>query len=207
MLEYTGVTLGEVGTYEMNGQTYLIYSGVMHFEDYYGNLQPGVPYLVKPWVSQQEMTLSGVTLSKNAAGSVTYTLAAQQNAPGINLMANETTTYVGDYSLVGTYSPTTLPKNESTVKMIDNSTLSWTSLIDDTDIAGTEAYITVPEGAGVKLDLAGTGVVTAVTDIRQDNSTPQEAVIYNIMGQRLTRPLSELPPGVYIVNGKKIVKR
>ena len=205
VLEYTGVTLGQVGAYEMNGNTYPIQGGVMHFEDYYGNLQPGIPYLVKPYYSQQEMTVSGVTLSGDAAGSVTFSLGAQ-NAPGVGLLANDTPAYVGDYTLVGTYSPTSLPKNTSTVKLIDDNTLSWTSLIDNTDVSGTEAYITIPNGAGVKLDLAGTGVVTAVTDIRLDNAV-EGAVIYNILGQRLTRPLGQLPPGVYIVNGKKIVKR
>ena len=68
-------------------------------------------------------------------GSVTFSLAAPQNAPGINLMANETPAYVGDYTLVGTYSPATLPKDESTVKLIDDNTLSWTSLLDNTDRA------------------------------------------------------------------------
>ncbi len=206
VLEYAGVSLGQVGSYNYQGQTYPIYSGVMHFDDYYGTLQPGMPYMVKPYSSQQEMTLNGVTLRNAAARTVTWSLA-QQNAPGINLMANELPAYVGDYSLVGTYSPMTLPKDESTVKLIDNNTLSWTSLIDDTEIAGTEAYITIPEGAGVKLDLGGDDVVTAITNIRLDNNAPQETVIYNILGIRLDRPLGELPPGVYIVNGKKIVKR
>lgn len=207
VLEYTGVTLGQVGAYEMNGVTYPIQGGVMHFEDYYGNLQPGTPYLVKPYTSQQEMTLSGVELKSDPVGSVTFSLAAPQNAPGINLMANETPAYVGDYTLVGTYSPKELPKDEATVKLIDNNTLSWTSLIDDTEIAGTEAYITIPDGAGVKLDLGGNEVVTAINNIRLDGNSPQETVIYNILGIRLDRPLGELPPGVYIVNGKKIVKR
>ncbi len=207
VLEYTGVTLGQVGAYEMNGVTYPIQGGVMHFEDYYGNLQPGTPYLVRPYTSQQDMTLSGVELKSDPVGSVTFSLAAPQNAPGINLMANETPNYVGDYTLVGTYSPTTLPKNESTVKLIDDNTLSWTSLLDNTDISGTEAYITIPEGAGVKLDLGGTEVVTAINNVRLDGNSPQETVIYNILGIRLDRPLGELPPGVYIVNGKKIVKR
>ena len=206
VLEYAGVSLGQVGSYNYQGQTYPIYSGVMHFDDYYGTLQPGMPYMVKPYSSQQEMTLNGVTLRNAAARTVTWSLA-QQNAPGINLMANELPAFVGDYSLVGTYSPMTLPKDESTVKLIDNNTLSWTSLIDDTEIAGTEAYITIPEGAGVKLDLGGDDVVTAITNIRLDNNAPQETVIYNILGIRLDRPLGELPPGIYIVNGKKIVKR
>ena len=207
VLEYTGVTLGQVGAYEMNGVTYPIQGGVMHFEDYYGNLQPGTPYLVRPYTSQQEMTLSGVELKSDPVGSVKFSLAAPQNAPGINLMANETPAYVGDYTLVGTYSPTTLPKDESTVKLIDDNTLSWTSLLDNTEVNGTEAYITIPEGAGVKLDLGGNEVVTAIADIRFDNNAAQQTVIYNLIGARLTRPLSELPPGIYIVNGKKIVKR
>lgn len=207
VLEYTGVTLGQVGAYEMNGVTYPIQGGVMHFEDYYGNLQPGTPYLVRPYTSQQEMTLSGVELRSDPVGSVTFSLAAPQNAPGINLMANETPAYVGDYTLVGTYSPATLPKDESTVKLIDDNTLSWTSFLDNTDINGTEAYITIPEGAGVKLDLGGNEVVTAINNIRLDGNSPQETVIYNILGIRLDRPLGELPPGVYIVNGEKIVKR
>lgn len=207
VLEYTGVSLGQVGAYEMNGVTYPIQGGVMHFEDCYGNLQPGTPYLVRPYTSQQEMTLSGVELKSDPVGSVTFSLAAPQNAPGINLMANETPAYVGDYTMVGTYSPATLPKDESTVKLIDNNTLSWTSLIDNTEIAGTEAYITIPDGAGVKLDLGGNEVVTAINNIRLDSNAPQETVIYNILGIRLDRPLGELPPGVYIVNGKKIVKR
>ena len=93
------------------------------------------------------------------------------------------------------------------MKLIDNNTLILTSLIDDTEIAGTEAYITIPDGAGVKLDLGGNEVVTAINNIRLDGDSPQETVIYNILGIRLDRPLGELPPGVYIVNGKKIIKR
>ncbi len=207
VLEYTGVTLGQVGAYEMNGVTYPIKGGVMRFEDYYGNLQPGKPYLVKPSMLMEGMTVTGVTLKSAAAGSVSYSLAEQQNAPGINLMATETPAYVGDYTLVGTYSPTELDKNTSTVKLVDNTTLSWTSLLDNTEISGTEAYITIPEGAGVKLDLDGVGVVTAIDSVALECNAPQQQAIYNLLGVRLTRPIGELPPGIYIVNGKKVVKR
>ncbi len=204
VLEYTGVTLGQVGAYEMNGVTYPIQGGVMHFEDYYGNLQPGIPYLVRPYTSQQEMTLSGVELKSDPVGSVTFSLA-QQNPSGINLMANEQPAYVGDYTLVGTYSPQELPKNESTA-ILDGNTLSWTSVAASSEIAGTEAYVTIPNGAGVKFDVPDSGIVTAISDISIDNDAPRETVIYNILGVRITRPLGELPPGIYIVNGKKIVK-
>ena len=204
VLEYKSVSLGEVGTYTYNGTPVSIMGGVMHFKDYTGVLQPGVPYLVKPYYNEHEITLSGVKLSKAPAGSVKFSLA-QQNPLGINLMANEQPAYVGDYTLVGTYSPQELPKNESTA-ILDGNTLSWTSVAASTAIDGTEAYVTLPAGAGVKFDVPGSGIVTAISEMSIDNVAPREAVIYNIMGVRMTRPLSELPPGIYIVNGKKIVK-
>lgn len=204
VFEYKGVSLGQVGTYNYNGSQVPIMGGVMHFERYYGNLQPGTPYLVKPYSALTEMTLGGVTLSSAAAGSVKYSLA-QQNTAGINLMADEQPAYVGDYKLVGSYSPQVLPKDESTA-ILDGNTVSWTSVAASTAIDGTEAYVTLPAGAGVKFDVPGSGIVTAISEMSIDNVAPREAVIYNIMGVRMTRPLSELPPGIYIVNGKKIVK-
>ena len=205
VFEYTGVSLGQVGTYNYNGSQVSIMGGVMHFEKrYYHTLQPGTPYLVKPSSALTEMTLGGVTLSNAAAGSVKYSLA-QQNTAGINLMADEQPAYVGDYTLVGTYSPQVLPKDESTA-ILDGNTVSWTSVAASTAIDGTEAYVTLPAGAGVKFDVPGNGIVTAISEMSIDNVAPREAVIYNIMGVRMTRPLSELPPGIYIVNGKKIVK-
>ena len=204
VFEYTGVSLGQVGTYNYNGSQVPIMGGVMHFERYYRTLQPGTPYLVKPSSALTEMTLGGVTLSNAAAGSVKYSLA-QQNTAGINLMADEQPAYVGDYTLVGSYSPQVLPKDESTA-ILDGNTVSWTSVAASTAIDGTEAYVTLPAGAGVKFDVPGSGIVTAISEMSIDNVAPREAVIYNIMGVRMTRPLSELPPGIYIVNGKKIVK-
>ena len=204
VFEYKGVSLGQVGTYNYNGSQVPIMGGVMHFERYYGTLQPGTPYLVKPYSALTEMTLGGVTLSNAAAGSVKYSLA-QQNTAGINLMADEQPAYVGDYTLVGSYSPQVLPKDESTA-ILDGNTVSWTSVAASTAIDGTEAYVTLPAGAGVKFDVPGNGIVTAISEMSIDNVAPREAVIYNIMGVRMTRPLSELPPGIYIVNGKKIVK-
>ena len=204
VFEYKGVSLGQVGTYNYNGSQVPIMGGVMHFERYYGTLQPGTPYLVKPYSALTEMTLGGVTLSSAAAGSVKFSLA-QQNTAGINLMADEQPAYVGDYTLVGAYSPQVLPKDESTA-ILDGNTVSWTSVAASTAIDGTEAYVTLPAGAGVKFDVPGSGIVTAISEMSIDNVAPREAVIYNIMGVRMTRPLSELPPGIYIVNGKKIVK-
>lgn len=210
VLEYTGVRQGVVGSYDYNGNPMSIMGGVMVFENYSGtSLHAGTPYLVKFNDAPTNMTFTGVTLSNAQAGTITKPLAAQLNASGINLMANEQPAYVGDYSLVGTYSPQNLNKDTKTVVLLDNGNLSWTSLVKDAtvSVAGTEGYITIPEGAGVALDLGtGNGIITGITTITAADVPSGETVIYNLMGVRLTRPLSELPPGIYIVNGKKIVK-
>lgn len=210
VLEYKDLTFGEIGTYEFEGVEYPIESGILHFDYYNDTMHAGTPYMVRPSGSQN-MTFKGVTLSNTNAGSVTKYLGAQ-NTAGINLMDNEDPIYVGDYSLVGTYSPMTLPVDKKTIKLVDSSTWSWTELLKeldesyDSNIAGTEAYITVPDGAGIKIELPDGGTITSINGIKVDSKAPQHAAIYNIMGVRMTLPLSQLPPGIYIVNGKKIVK-
>ncbi len=216
VMQYTGVELGKVGSYVYNGNTYDIQGGVMRFG--YLNtgsvMQAGVPYLVKPSSSvRNSQTFNAVTLSNAPAGTITKTLTATAQATmGNGLMAQSSPVWAGDYSLVGSYSPVTLDKNEGTVVFTGNNEISWTSLIDDVtavEVGGTQGYITIPSGAGVALGLEDNSepVITAITTVAMRHGMPAETVIYNLMGQRLTRPLGELPPGIYIVNGKKIVKR
>ena len=216
VMQYTGVELGKVGSYVYNGNTYDIQGGVMRFG--YLNtgsvMQAGVPYLVKPSSSvRNSQTFNAVTLSNAPAGTITKTLTATAQATmGNGLMAQSSPVWAGDYSLVGSYSPVTLDKNEGTVVFTGNNEISWTSLIDDVtavEVGGTQGYITIPSGAGVALGLEDNSepVITAITTVAMRHGMPAETVIYNLMGQRLTRPLGELQPGIYIVNGKKIVKR
>lgn len=216
VMQYTGVELGKVGSYVYNGNTYDIQGGVMRFG--YLNtgsvMQAGVPYLVKPSSSvRNDQIFNAVTLSNAPAGTITKTLTATAQATmGNGLMAQSSPVWAGDYSLVGSYSPVTLDKNEGTVVFTGNNEISWTSLINDVtavEVGGTQGYITIPSGAGVALGLEDSSepVITAITTVAMRHGIPAETVIYNLMGQRLTRPLGELPPGIYIVNGKKIVKR
>ena len=51
------------------------------------------------------------------------------------------------------------------------------------------------------------GTTTAIDDIETDNTLNTSNAIYDINGKRLpATSLDELPAGIYIVNGKKIVK-
>lgn len=207
VMQYTGVEQGDVTTYNAQGTPITITGGVMKFTPTDGSMQAGVPYLVRPNSSTAaSTTFNGVTLSKNAASTVTKSITTTQGAMG--LMATGSPAWAGDYSLVGTYEPTTLAASNSTAVITSDNQLSWTSLAGDRDVAATGGYITMPSGAGTMLDLGTSGgTITAISTVTTHPIQPTETIIYNLMGQRLTRPLSELPPGIYIVNGKKIVKQ
>ncbi len=210
VMQYTGVEQGDVTTYDAQGTPITITGGVMKFTPTDGSMQAGVPYLVRPNSSTAaSTTFNGVTLSKNAASTVTKSITTTQGAMGLmGLMATGSPSWASDYSLVGTYEPTTLAASNSTAVITSDNQLSWTSLSGDRDVAATGGYITMPSGAGTMLDLGTSGgTITAISTVTTHPIQPTETIIYNLMGQRLTRPLSELPPGIYIVNGKKIVKQ
>ena len=51
------------------------------------------------------------------------------------------------------------------------------------------------------------GTTTAIDDVEADNTLNTSNAIYDINGKRIpATSLDELPAGIYIVNGKKIVK-
>lgn len=53
--------------------------------------------------------------------------------------------------------------------------------------------------------------IDAITDDSDrnalDGTRPTPTVIYNLQGQRLSRPLESLTPGIYIINGRKVLKK
>ena len=70
---------------------------------------------------------------------------------------------------------------------------------------GSTAYIETPEQSVVMLKI-GDDIITGIDDLKatDGNNGPDE--IYNTLGQKMNLPLRDLPSGVYIVNGIKIVK-
>lgn len=50
----------------------------------------------------------------------------------------------------------------------------------------------------------GIGVSAGIADVTSDNSTSN--AVFTISGIRLSAPLKQLPAGIYIVNGKKVIK-
>ena len=75
----------------------------------------------------------------------------------------------------------------------------------------------VPKGTAAKYCLTGgwmyfqkiieEGSITAINDVEADNTLSTANVIYDTNGKRLSvTSLDELPSGLYIINGKKVVK-
>lgn len=72
-------------------------------------------------------------------------------------------------------------------------------------LAARRAYLAIANSseAGFRFDFNG-GTATAIDEV-QDTRVQKNDVIYNLAGQRVSE--SALTPGIYIVNGKKIVKK
>lgn len=142
---------------------------------------PGRPYLVMP--------------------AETYIVNPTFSAVAIY---NEDATKVGDdtYALIGIYSPKTISKdniygvkaNGAIAKGAKGST-----------IKGLRAYFIINgNGSGAKINFGDdetTGIENIVTPTAINNQK-----VYNLNGQYVGNDLKAMPKGMYIVNGKKVIK-
>ncbi len=116
--------------------------------------------------------------------------------------------FAGDNSLVSVVSPSKTPCNIS-MKVFCKS--NWNEEKEDYDYEPSPATLYVPEGAKADYIDKGWNQFAAIVEddasgidqIVSDSQQPDEGVIYNLSGQRVTNP----GKGVYIRNGKKILFR
>lgn len=114
----------------------------------------------------------------------------------------------GDYDFVGTLAP--IQPSDGTIYLTANNTLR--PLASGGTIKGFRAYFE-PVGASPAqakamrfcVDGEDQGSVTGIDGIMIDPKSGNEKV-YNMSGQYVGNSLDELPQGIYIVNGKKVVK-
>lgn len=146
----------------------------------------GTPYLIKPAsdVNLDEKTFSNVTFNSSDEGSTT---ATDEGYAYVGLLQPKTFSTDKTHLFVG--------KNNTFVRLSGSATLT-----------GARAYFTIPEAAySKKFNLGSfddiTGISNVIIQTDADNSK-----IYNLNGQMVGTNWNTLPQGVYIVNGKKIVK-
>lgn len=80
---------------------------------------------------------------------------------------------------------------------------------DEFDFDAYRCYLAIPkssssEAAPMSFVFGEDGDVTAISTATQNGQAPQ--AIYNLSGVRMNGTLQSLPKGIYIVNGKKVVK-
>ena len=141
---------------------------------------PGRPYLVMPAETDiVNPTFSAVAIYDEAATKV----------------GNDT------YALTGIYSPKTISE-DNIYGVKANGAIAKGKM--GTTIKGLRAYFIINNGIGAKINFGDdetTGIENIVTPTAISNQK-----VYNLNGQYVGNDLKAMPKGIYIVNGKKVIK-
>ena len=153
----------------------------MIFDDKQTPIAAGKPYLIK-W-NIENPTFEGITLKATTPETVT---------------SND-----GQYNFVAVYSPKTLALDKTERYLSTDESLNYPVSADNKAnlLKGLHAYYRVPATATVKISFSSTP--NAIT--RPYMLTDKAMKVYNLNGQYVGSTLSNLPKGVYIVNGHKLI--
>ena len=154
----------------------------MIFEKEQTLIEAGVPYIVK-W-DIKDPTFESVTLKATKAQTIN---------------SND-----GQYGFVAIYDPTALALNKTERYLAKDGNLYYPSSSDNKAnlLKGLRAYYRVPAGAGAKI--AFFGEATGITS-PEVLTTPTQIKVYNPNGQYMGSSINNLPKGIYIVNGRKLI--
>lgn len=154
----------------------------LHFKTS-NDIKTGVPYLIKPTEDVVEPTFTNVILGN---------------------LSNGSTVTFNNYSFVPNLFPTTLSNDKTDIYFGIDGKLHYPSA-SNFMLFGTRAYLKFPQGVSAKIAFNEDVVSHIITT--PDNGINAIHTIYNLNGQRMTKSVSSLPKGIYIINGtKKIVK-
>ena len=141
---------------------------------------PGRPYLVKPTAEIKDPTFSAVAIY------------------------DENPTKVGDdtYALTGIYSPKTISEDNIYGVKADGAIAKGKK---GTTIKGLRAYFIINVNGGQAKINFGDDETTGIENIVTPTAISNQKV-YNLNGQYVGNDLKAMPKGIYIVNGKKVIK-
>ena len=143
---------------------------------------PGRPYLVKPTTTIENPTFSAVAIDNEDVTKMK--------------VGNDT------YTLIGTYSPKTISEDNIYGVKANGAIAKGKK---GTTIKGLRAYFIINgNSSGAKINFGDdetTGIENIVTPTAISNQK-----VYNLNGQYVGNDLKAMPKGIYIVNGKKVIK-
>lgn len=156
---------------------------VINFEDAPATLEAGKAYLVRTATAIVNPTFNGVTV---------------KNVTPANCSGNE------NYQLIGIYSPLNIDASLYGKAFGINNQDKLAKVKQDTSIKGMRAYFLLANSAAAaKLNFGGelTGI-----DAVDNGEAVMTGNVYNLNGQYVGNSLEGLKKGVYVVNGKKVLK-
>ncbi len=156
---------------------------VINFKDAPATLEAGKAYLVRTATAIVNPTFNGVTV---------------KNVDPTNCSGNE------NYQLIGIYSPLNIDASLYGKVFGINNQDKLAKVMKDTSIKGMRAYFLLANSAtAAKLNFGGelTGI-----DAVDNGEAVMTGKVYNLNGQYVGNSLEGLKKGVYVVNGKKVLK-
>lgn len=156
---------------------------VINFEDAPATLEAGNAYLVRTATAIVNPTFNGVTV---------------KNVVPTNCSRNE------NYQLIGIYSPLNIDASLYGKVFGINNQDKLAKVKKDTSIKGMRAYFLLANSA-VTAKLNFGGELTGI-DAVDNGEAVMTGKVYNLNGQYVGNSLEGLKKGVYVVNGKKVLK-
>lgn len=156
---------------------------VINFEDAPATLEAGKAYLVRTATAIVNPTFNGVTV---------------KNVDPTNCSRNE------NYQLIGIYSPKNIDASLYGKVFGINNQDKLAKVKENTSIKGMRAYFLLANSAtAAKLNFGGelSGI-----DAVDNGEAVMTGKVYNLNGQYVGNSLEGLKKGVYVVNGKKVLK-
>lgn len=154
----------------------------MIFEKEQSLIEAGVPYIIK-W-DIKDPTFESVTLKATKAKTI---------------KSND-----GQFNFVAIYEPTALALNKTERYLAKDGNLYYPSSTDNKAnlLKGLRAFYRVPATTGAKIAFFGEATGISNPEIL---TTPTSLKVYNLKGQYMGSSINNLPKGIYILNGRKLI--
>lgn len=153
----------------------------MIFEKEQSLIEAGVPYIIK-W-DIKDPTFESVTLKATKAKTI---------------KSND-----GQFNFVAIYEPTALALNKTERYLAKDGNLYYPSSAENKAnlLKGLRAFYRVPATTGAKIAFfEATGINSP-----EILTAPTSLKVYNLKGQHMGNSINNLPRGIYIVNGRKLI--
>ena len=156
-------------------------------------IEAGVPYLIKPVIKVKNPIFSNVVYKKDVTP---------------HTVQDET----GQYAFIGTFDPVKLSDDGSDLFLLANGNLAKPKSKEVSEMYGMRAYFKINEqnsSSAKQITYAidcSSETVNGIQSVPLHLSTHSQH-IYNLQGVEVGTHIQHLPAGVYVIGGKKIIKR